>query len=647
MYKEVQVMYSLTDNELSRPDIFEYNVKGFNVPSDDYVISRDEEGNIISCFGDNIWNFEPYARYSDCKKKFNFNIKSFENIDVNIFKKLVFLVMIFIDGKKGSSLSISTLDNYYDLFKAIIFFIKDKKIKLNNLFLEEKYLFEFVSTRCTQLSFSLTVISFINFLDRMDNRITGIRFKTNRKVLSYLKEKIFLFKKNLKQTSPIPFSILNNSIKIRWEQFTEMNDNIKNLSSFLNSYLSYYDFAMSDRVYNNFNSKKKSKFISWSMAVSSYGLDDLFKKYNINSRRKFKSFIVDINGTGKHLVHAFSGMRNSEALSLMLDCLEIDKSLNITKLVGITTKLEGREKRTQWVSCREISLVINVLTSINTQIYDYQNIKETYRRLFVSPSLISNEKKTNNSIAKYRINNRLPLDESKIQVTENIIEELSDIDPTRDWYSELKVGDIWEFKSHQYRRSLAIYAIRSGLVNLGALQIQFKHLFKEMSLYYGNGSSFAKRLFNVNKNHITYEFDKLKPELEALTYIKEVLFSEEKLYGIHGSFIENSFKNKKLNYKEFILESRVKTVNKFKNGYISYKNTALGGCISIDKCDARLTRSITKCLECNLGVIKSSNLEKVILNQERFVNQLNVKSIEYRTEVEDLEKLKKIKKGIL
>lgn len=135
------------------------------------------------------------------------------------------------------------------------------------------------------------------------------------------------------------------------------------------------------------------------------------------------------------------------------------------------------------------------------------------------------------------------MDYNDLKITDSDKKEIQEIEFNRN-YKDIEIGKAWRFRSHQYRRSLAVYSIQSGIVSLGALQIQLKHQFREMTLYYSNGASYAKKLFNIPRDHIANDFDQIKPELETLAYIKEVLFSEDKLYGGHGKFVENNLKTK-------------------------------------------------------------------------------------------------------
>ena len=174
-----------------------------------------------------------------------------------------------------------------------------------------------------------------------------------------------------------------------------------------------------------------------------------------------------------------------------------------------------------------------------------------------------------------------------------------------------------------------------------------KHLFREMTLYYGNGASYARKLFDIPKEHIANDLDALKPELDTLAYIKNVIFSDEKLFGAHGSFVENNTKQNNHKFKTYFLENRDKTLKQFKNGEIAYKETALGGCIATEACDSRLTRSITACFDCHGGILKKSKVDNVIQKQKEFISFLDPSSIEYRTEVEDLNKLEELKSKLI
>ena len=73
---------------------------------------------------------------------------------------------------------------------------------------------------------------------------------------------------------------------------------------------------------------------------------------------------------------------------------------------------------------------------------------------------------------------------------------------------------------------------------------------------------------------------------------------------------------------------------------MSWKETMLGGCIQVEPCESKLTRSLIACIGCECGIHKIGKLESAIQTQSSFVDTLNKNSIEYRTEKADLDKLK-------
>ena len=187
---------------------------------------------------------------------------------------------------------------------------------------------------------------------------------------------------------------------------------------------------------------------------------------------------------------------------------------------------------------------------------------------------------------------------------------------------------------------------QSALVSLPSLKRQLKHISREMTVYYCQSSELGEE-FN-DTNHIAKLIKQEKPEADASAYISNVLNTEETLYGAHGAFIER----KKLKTEEGILFSsdRKTIIKQFKKGEIAYSETPLGACTTLSPCDKKLLRSITSCLTCSRAVIKASRLDRVIMRQKMFVEELSVSSpssIEYRTEKDELDTLLKFKEHII
>lgn len=626
---EKQLLPGLNLPDNISPDKYEFREGNYVQPTDDFIISRNNQGSVISFYKDPIWDFTPYITNVKAQKKFNF-LKNIPNDLISEAKSLLFLVLLFKKGRKGSSLSTTTLNSYFSTIKRLSKFSSQYEQKISEVLSNSVLLERFAS-----LLGKYKDVRLLYLLDKIGNCQSMIDFKIDKKII-----RIFLSKKKkYNQTLVIPSSILNESIKQRWHQFNEIYDSSKLLFDFLELHI---------KSNLNIRDSENKHYINKRFFIGKWKpLGIIFKKYGVQKQLNIGHFINQLQSTCRHLIIAYSGMRASESLSLNVNsCKEINGSFFLT---GKTSKLEGRNKEVNWVTSKKIERVVDFLSSISMILGSKHDIELNNLPLFISPLLLYYKK---NEIKKGIVSHftkdiSLPLDTNNLTIKNDDISELEAIDSFNRFEdtSEVKIGNIWKFKLHQYRRSLCVYALQSGLVSIGSLQFQFKHLFREMTLYYGNGASRAKELFSVPQNHIAMNFDDVKLEMDTLSYIKNVLFSEEELFGSYGKLVDN-IGSPDLN-KLTILELRKKTLNKFKNGEIVYKETALGGCISEELCNNRLTRSIYACADCDGAILKKSKIERVIEKQESFLSYLDKNSIEYRTELDDLNILKKRKDKLL
>ena len=638
------IFEGLYPNEKSKPDEFKLENFNVNTIAEDFVVSRDKDGNIISKFKDDTWDFSNYKLKSNKARKIHFSSKLAIGNSTYEAKKLLILYLLFNNGKNDSAMAFNTILGFVsDLILPIIEYAKVNKLSINTVIENNKYLSDYIDKKCYSHGKIKSLSAFLFFLIRTDINLTSFNFKEDKDLFVKIKKIDKQFRSKEKQTLVIPSRILNNATKERWKHIKLAIDNIDKITKFLHKYLSdkYFGTSLSRKI----KTKDRNVYF-WDKAANLFALENLFAYYDVHNRRTFQIYIDSLKTTCRHLIHTYSGMRESEVLSLMTNCLRIENDTYF--LIGITSKLEATEKKAKWITSKEIEKVIDLIVSINKITTDHYNISMDDFPLFaqaIPESNIATRMKNGVFMIRGRPQ-ELPIEESLIRIKLQDIEEIEEILFNQN-IEELRVNATWKFKTHQYRRSLAVYAIQSGLVSLGALQIQFKHLFKEMTLYYANGASYARKLFDVPNNHIANDFDKLKPEIETLEYIKNVIFSDEQLFGTHGTFIERNVKNKNTSQKNYILENREKTLQQFKKGEIAYKETALGGCISTGACDYALTRSIVACGGCDSSIIKKSKLDNVINKQKEFIEFLDKDSIEYRTEMRDLEELEKQRKQFL
>ena len=647
----IQLFENYYESSLSAPDSILIDTFDINEIRQDFIISRDKDGKILSLYKDNVWNLKTYVSNPSQHGIIDFENR-IESSNISDVKKLMFLLIVFGSGRNGSQYSVETLGHYFnDVMVPLSKFALENKTTITKIIENNILLNSYINNKCSNLGKVQCLSSTLVFLDNLSNRSTQINFQRNKDIFKLLKSKINDFSAEHHQTSIIPSRILAESIRQRWIQIEEIETNLTNLNKFLDMCIESERFASSETMINKYK-WDCNKTLQWKEAINFYQLNNLFKKYSLKNRINFKGFITKIQGTCKHLLHAYTGMRNGEMLNTQSNCLEsVSTNSGICRIISTTSKFTGTNQNAKWVTSKEVERIIFILRSINQVIAKHYNLNLNDLPLFLSGNIFVEKGKirdNENIRAKRKFDKRdeLPLDYSSLRLTIEDKQEIEEIDFNKN-IRDLEIGLPWEFKTHQYRRSLAIYSIQSGLVSLGALQIQMKHLFREMTLYYGNGASYARKLFDIPKEHIANDLDALKPELDTLAYIKNVIFSDEKLFGAHGSFVENNTKQNNHKFKTYFLENRDKTLKQFKNGEIAYKETALGGCIATEACDSRLTRSITACFDCHGGILKKSKVDNVIQKQKEFISFLDLSSIEYRTEVEDLNRLEELKSKLI
>ena len=647
----IQLFENYYESSLSAPDSILIDTFDINEIRQDFIISRDKDGKILSLYKDNVWNLKTYVSNPSQHGIIDFENR-IESSNISDVKKLMFLLIVFGSGRNGSQYSVETLGHYFnDVMVPLSKFALENKTTITKIIENNILLNSYINNKCSNLGKVQCLSSTLVFLDNLSNRSTQINFQRNKDIFKLLKSKINDFSAEHHQTSIIPSRILAESIRQRWIQIEEIETNLTNLIKFLDMCIESERFASSETMINKYK-WDCNKTLQWKEAINFYQLNNLFKKYSLKNRINFKGFITKIQGTCKHLLHAYTGMRNGEMLNTQSNRLEsVPTNSGICRIISTTSKFTGTNQNAKWVTSKEVERIIFILRSINQVIAKHYNLNLNDLPLFLSGNIFVEKGKirdNENIRAKRKFDKRdeLPLDYSSLRLTIEDKQEIEEIDFNKN-IRDLEIALPWEFKTHQYRRSLAIYSIQSGLVSLGALQIQMKHLFREMTLYYGNGASYARKLFDIPKEHIANDLDALKPELDTLAYIKNVIFSDEKLFGAHGSFVENNTKQNNHKFKTYFLENRDKTLKQFKNGEIAYKETALGGCIATEACDSRLTRSITACFDCHGGILKKSKVDNVIQKQKEFISFLDLSSIEYRTEVEDLNRLEELKSKLI
>lgn len=593
-------------------------------------------------FHKDVWNLTAYATSLKAQ-----NIMYFKNMFAGIPSentlisqvKIILCVIISVtSGNNGVRICNGSLFGYLTLLKNLGAHCAKQKIDIYSCLSSPLHLSNFIRSAPDYIVKRLkALLSKLRFI-----AIDGLSPSTH--LLSSKNQGLLNTNNTYKQHPAIPSNIFMNIIATCHIEVNFFNKNSKKIVAFSDALArdKNYGRSITQQFYNprTDNTYKKS-FIE---AVKQHKMEKFIEKYSIENVSQFSKYFSFIQWCCKTLVHIYSGMRRSEGYALRLNCLghTHTSSGKRVRIFTTTTKLHEKNIPTSFVTPPDVVPAIKAAVTIFHAIAGHSKIvrpDECY--IFISTSHLpySNGynrfeawKKTSFTLANLEIadyGNWLNLP----TIQENDLAELQFISPFRDWGSETKfqIGKPWPLTTHQLRRSLTVYATQSGLVSNETMRVQLGHFMRSMMLYYANGSSFAKSLIGENTDHIAYELTRKNQELNALAYIKHIVSSNEQLFGGHGTFIEKNIKPINLIN---VVEFRESTIQNFKRGLTTFKETIVGACMSLVPCNHLAHADISQCIKCSKSSVQLSKLEKATTHQTIFLNSLEIGSVEYRTQLE-------------
>jgi hypothetical protein len=642
------------------------------IPDNDFVITRDGSGKPVSCYSDMLWNFTSYDIKNRRVKLFfdnwshDSNDESREVISNDI--KYVFFIICWVT--ENGYRSVSSLYKPHEALVKLAQFTHLKRISIFDVLSSELLLQEFLFSCAGGVQITFNRI--LSLLVQAGSEKVGFSCCSPDGVKGFTKS-LAQYRASLKQHPPIPSRIYLNLITILKNKLSEYERNLDGIIYLSKKHFDdSYDggtlyrasqaarrdgFAFKFNPAANHNPGKKvilaSDIETIEKIVDKFGLNDFFSnrclEYKPNS---FNRIFIEIYSICKLVIHVFTGMRHSEAAYLPYNCVHefTYQGIKTFCIRGGTTKLG--EKSAVWITNLEGLRAVRIAQKLALVIYEKVGIAspEESMELYRYPLFIKTVYARLGTTAKEESagNTYFSVEQFECQeffdipIMEEDLNELERIDPFRVWREEdnFQLNSKWIFTTHQFRRSLALYASSSGVVSLPSLKRQLKHITENMSLYYSKGSSFAKNLLDLKRDHFVKDYQESMPISQALSYISEIIFSDERLFGPLGTNLE-----KKRN--DFVIASdRDKTISMFKSGEVAYQETFLGGCATTTPCESKALRSLISCLSCNKAIIKKSKLETVIRAQKNMIEQLSPASVEFRSENEDLLSLKAVLRDI-
>lgn len=640
------------------PDV--YDVSGGPLPADDFVISRHRNGDVASRFGDLQWNVSTWHAEG------RLHILYFDFWDDGaltperelIIRDARWLIFALVWLRDGPPLSVGTLLNYVGILSALALYAERCKCRVTTILSEEEVLRAFVSSDCSGNQTKL-LSGLLSNLVRLGDELLGfvvVGDKLRKDIRHQRKE----YAGRWQQHPPIPSRIYSAMLENLLEEISHWDEVSKDCLNVLKvcGGNPFSGRALATQQVRALELKRPLELHpTWDEIASPQVRAYLARKGYQDSITGLASAAMEVQMASKLTIQAFSGMRDEEALSLPYDCLSLTVSGGRThRLInGRTTKLSKGVKLTRWVTNQAGFRAAEVAQKIADVVYDVcnaSNITSEARKagkfdrpLFVSVAYLgcvgrSRQCPTDGlffpgalALDKFdRLRDRI-----QPHISEDDLLELEKIDPHRAWRTEDKfqLQAPWGLRTHQLRRSLALYAQRSGLVTLPSLRQQLQHLTDEMSRYYSRGSQYAADIFGSDTPHSTHfglEWQTSQSESEALSYILNVLLTDSQLFGGHADFVRHHLKGPSGVLAD---QTRAETMRMFKKGQLHFRETLIGGCTRSDECEsAALDWLSAECISnnCSNMVGDLNKLKMVVAEQERFLQSIPQPSLLHRTE---------------
>lgn len=624
------------------PDEYHFEHNQLSVPLS-FILSRMLNGVTLSQFGDDVWDFSPYLPNCYCRLNFNTWLKSAREDDFLFcqiraeMKKIIFALLYV---KMGKSI-IKSIEERHTVLRQFARLAYKNGCTLQQLFGDVAYMSK-VNDAYVGVSYqkAIHIKAFLTdcFSIQQQYPLLIPAFYTYKPIeyLAKLAAQLWLQLDNVgAQTKLIPSSIYIALINALTDKLNEFNQNVPALLKWFQRRQQDPTFAL---MPIEFKRKRTQHPISFDDARDLFGLTALFERNNIQQHANLTLYMTLIQGMAKLWIHLFSGMRDEEVSQLSYDCYQTVQSHEhrVHVLMGYTSKLHGGgNKSTYWITFEDIQFGVNAAQSIGeiyallnphydlsnpaeyplfptlrSQKYRYKNNRNIENETDFISNFSGAPTRTQSNFNQY-LNRISQLLGDGLKIDESDLAELEAFDGFRNWREEkdCKIGEYWNICTHQFRRSLAVYGARAGIIGLGALSVQYKHLTEAMTLYYRNNAVFAPNILaSDSQKEFIQELEYQRLVHSFAQFEEGVINSSSKLFGGAGTYFQLQ-KNREQLLKVF--PNRDETIKRMKKGEIAYKPSLFGACTNPDSCEKISFTAITSCLSCAHAVFDTGSAEKM------------------------------------
>lgn len=597
---------------------------------DDTVVTRDTAGKTVSLFGDNAWNVRAYAvglRWTHIYFRGHLPdgaSRALSDATTRQWKQVMYFLMHEATDTVPAA---STLQARSTYLREFTFFAAARQLTLYEGLSNVAVVLDYVAQAGMEAK-AQRLHSILVQLHRMGGGTTGLR---------------------------VPLAQLHKPLLERFAQHAGYSQHPVIPTRIYQHFLSTceHDLGVAEGIADMLSDYLARLYAGKIPVVSSELVRIAAHFGRKDSPYVVSSLVASIRALCQLVILSFTGMRAAEAETLPYNCLSETRLDGVTHytIEGVTTKLSGgRPRRACWVTSPLAARAIRLAQRLSGEAHrahgaqGYAESTDGSYLLFCRMGLIQSYGYAANRVAN-KVHDDIEAFRERVfpTITVEDIAELKRVDMHRAWEDEPKyaAGQQWPFTRHQLRRTLALYAHRSGLVTLPTLKRQLQHITQKMSMYYARGSAFAKGFIDTDKTHFAKEWAGAQGLSEYLAYAGQVLFSDERLFGGHAAWTQS----RAVQASPVSVYSREQTVRMFGKGELAYRETVLGGCASVEPCRSTpLDWMRLDCLESNCRnlIVVPSKLQRVIKAQQVKVAKLRAvdeASVEYRIEAQTLQRL--------
>ncbi|EUB87006.1 hypothetical protein [Pseudomonas sp. GM30] len=619
------------------------------------VMSRSVDDSIISLFDDDEWLFPAFAFSVKDNPYFSFlpfrQEGKFASENIATCKRMFTIKMFSTKSKTGKTIRLPTMQSLLTTLNHLNTFSNRRDIQIEEVFGTKSIFEEMQAT--LPISYNKSMLGLMRTLVSIDSVYRG--FTIDGSILPFLEKTTRDSRNEGDQHAVIPSRILWAKYKQYKECLDDYLKNKKAIHAFIEASIDNRFFGRSDRARSMYQNEfmllpaemqvaQIRTPLTFSKAIEKYKLTSLAKKYNWSSTMSPPRFLSLVQYCAKCLIHLFTLMRDSEVLNLPVDCLEPIRGWNdeALYLCGTSTKLESEKTDAKWITTDDIREPVQILQSIQKLVAAHVkfDIKVDWLLLAASNLPYSGNSSKKGVVTAKSLEARLP----PVIITEADIRELETIDPYRNWRDDkkFKIGKPWRVTTHQFRRSISVFAGQSGLISLPSLKRLLRHITKIMATYYMKGCSAKNYLFSDINPKLTLELKRAKEEADAALFIRDALKSAEQMYGLAGRRAMDMRKE-----SLWLAGTETQTNQQVKLGLMAYEETPAGGCTSPTPCDKRAHAKMDTCVKCKHLVGQESRMDETIEIMEFDLTELKPGTIEYRAELQNLEDFKALRAMII